>query len=160
MLGRGLAVAVLWAGADQLTKWWILNLFASDPDIRLWVVTGFFNLVLTFNRGISFGIFNTDSPLNAVVFAALAAIIVIALLWWLRRVENTLLAIGIGLIIGGAIGNAIDRVARGAVVDFLDFHLGQWHPFAFNLADAGISLGVGLLILDGLIGRRRKGAMG
>jgi len=160
MLGRGITVAILWAGADQLAKFWILTLFAGDPDIRQWIVTGFFNLVLTFNRGISFGIFNTGSAWNAVVFAALAAVIVVALLWWLRRVENTLLAIGIGLIIGGAVGNAIDRVARGAVVDFLDFHLGQWHPFAFNLADAGISLGVGLLILDGLMGRRRKGAMG
>jgi len=160
MLIRGVAIAIVWAVLDQLSKLWVLNLFASDPDARQWVVTGFFNLVLTFNRGISFGIFNTASAWNAVVFAALAAIIVLALLWWLRRAETWLLAAGIGLIIGGALGNAIDRVARGAVVDFLDFHLGQWHPFAFNLADAGISLGVGLLIIDGLFGRRRKGAMG
>ncbi|MGO8916901.1 MAG: signal peptidase II, partial [Stellaceae bacterium] len=74
---------------------------------------------------------------------------------WLRRVREPLLALAIGLVIGGAIGNVIDRLWRGAVVDFLDFHLGQWHFYVFNLADAAISVGVGLMLLDSLLARAR-----
>jgi signal peptidase II len=157
MLIRGIAVAVLVVVADQLSKLWVLDYFAAfDPPRRSDYVADFFNLALVWNRGISFGLFNGDSALNGLVFVALAAAVSIALLLWLRRAETWLLAAAIGLIVGGAVGNAIDRLTRGAVVDFLDFHLGQWHPFVFNLADAAISLGVGLLLVDGLLGRRRK----
>ena len=120
-------------------------------------MTGFFNLVLTMNRGISFGIFN-DPEMGEVVLVVVAAVIVVGLLIWLRRVKSHLLTLAIGFIIGGAVGNAVDRLLRGAVVDFLDFHVGQWHPFAFNLADAAISVGVALLVLDGLLGGRGQAA--
>ena len=121
---------------------------------RVVPVTGFFNLVLTWNRGMSFGLFNSGTMLNAVVFTVLAAAIVAALVVWLRRVRDSWLGLAIGLVIGGAIGNVIDRVARGAVVDFLDFHLAGWHWFAFNVADAAICIGVGLMLMDSLLGRR------
>jgi len=151
----GLGVAAGTAIADQLLKAWVLSLFAAAPARpRPREITPFFNLVLTWNRGMSFGLFNTGAALNTLVFTAVAAVIVAGLLIWLRRVREPLLALAIGLVIGGAIGNVIDRLARGAVVDFLDFHLGEWHWFAFNLADAAICVGVGLMAIDSLLGRR------
>ena len=156
MLRRGLAVAAVVAIADQLSKAWVLRLFAEQqqPVERMQPVTGFFNLVLTWNRGMSFGLFNNDATLNAAIFTVIAAVIVGGLLVWLRRAQEALIGIAIGLVIGGAIGNVVDRLWRGAVVDFLDFHLGDWHWFAFNLADAAICIGVGLMVIDSLLGRR------
>lgn len=154
----GLVTAAIVAIADQLTKLWVLDFFAARPDqppvARL---APFFNLVLAGNRGMSFGLFNGETGPNTVVFTALAAVIVLGLIAWLRRVQGALLRLAIGLVIGGAIGNVADRLHRGAVVDFLDFHLGAWHWFAFNLADSAICVGVATLVIDGLIGRRRSG---
>jgi signal peptidase II len=154
----GLATAAIVAVADQVTKLWVLDFFAARPDqppvVRL---APFFNLVLAGNRGMSFGLFNGETGPNTVVFTALAAVIVLGLIAWLRRVQGAFLRLAIGLVIGGAIGNVADRLHRGAVVDFLDFHLGAWHWFAFNLADSAICVGVATLVIDGLIGRRRSG---
>jgi signal peptidase II len=156
MIVLGGVIALLVVILDQIAKFRILDYFAAHPEsARQIVITSFFNIVLTLNRGISFGMFN-DRNGGGMILVALAALIVIGLVVWLARVKSALLAVAIGFIIGGAAGNALDRLWRGAVVDFLDFHLGQWHPFAFNLADAAISLGVGLLILDGLIGGRGR----
>jgi signal peptidase II len=157
MVWRGLAVALLAAAADQLSKLWILALFAAHPGMRFFPVTPFMNLALTWNHGMSFGLFDTDARFNAIIFTALAAAIVVGLVLWLKTVRQTLLAIAIGLVIGGAIGNVVDRLLRGAVVDFLDFYLGRWHFYVFNLADAAISVGVGLMVLDSLLGRARAG---
>jgi len=155
MVRRGLLLAIIILIADQASKFWLLSFFAGAArGERVWPVTGFFNLVLTWNRGISFGVFNDANGYDALVFAVVAAIIVAGLLWWLTRVTDGWIAAAIGLIIGGAVGNAFDRVYRGAVVDFLDFHLQEWHWFAFNVADAAISIGVVLLILDMFRGRR------
>jgi signal peptidase II len=153
MVRLGLAVAAVVALADQLTKAWILSFFA-DAEPHFYPVTGFFNLVLTWNRGVSFGLFNNESTGNALVFILAAAVIVAGLLWWLARLREPLLASAIGLVIGGAIGNVIDRLLRSGVVDFLDFHWAGWHWFAFNLADAAITIGVGVMLIDGLRGRR------
>ena len=151
----GLAVAAGVAVADQLAKAWVLHFFAARGDVaRFAPVAPFLNLVLTMNRGMSFGLFNTGAAFNALIFAVLAAIIVAALLVWLARTREAWLAVAIGLVVGGAVGNVADRLARGAVVDFLDFHLGAWHWFSFNLADAAISVGVALMLIDGLRGRR------
>lgn len=156
MVFRGIVVAVVVIVLDQLAKFRILDYFVAHPEsARHLRVTGFFNLVLTMNRGISFGMFN-DRGHSGLILLVVAAIIIVALIVWLFRVKSGLLAVAIGFIIGGAGGNALDRLVRGAVVDFLDFHLGEWHPFVFNLADAAISVGVGLLILDGLIGGRSR----
>ncbi|MGH7034262.1 MAG: signal peptidase II [Stellaceae bacterium] len=154
----GLAVAAIVAVADQAAKLWVLDFFAARPDQPpVLHLAPFFNLVLAGNRGMSFGLFNGAAGANTVVFTALAAVIVLGLIAWLRRVQGSLLQLAIGLVIGGAIGNVADRLHRGAVVDFLDFHLGGWHWFAFNLADAAICVGVAVLLIDGLIGRRRSG---
>ena len=155
MLGRGLAAAALVALADQLSKAWILQRFAEGgpPDL-VPPLTWFFSLTLTANRGMSFGLFNSDAALNTVVFTALAAVIVAALIVWLKGVRQTLLALALGMIIGGAVGNVIDRLWRGAVVDFIEMHLAGWRfPWIFNGADAAISIGVGLMVIDRLLGR-------
>lgn len=149
--GLGIALAVI--VADQAAKAWVLRFFAAHDGAPVAAVTPFFNLVLTGNRGMSFGLFNTNAAMNTAVFTALAAAIVIALIVWLRRAHSSMIRLALGLIIGGAIGNVIDRLVRGAVVDFLDFHVGDWHWFAFNLADAAICLGVVALLLDGLLAR-------
>jgi signal peptidase II len=151
----GLGVAVVVAAADQLTKAWVLQFFAARPDRDpIVTIAPFFNLVLTGNRGVSFGLFNNGAAPNMLIFTAVAAVIVIGLLVWLRRAATSTLRLGIGMIIGGAVGNVVDRLMHGAVVDFLDFHLGTWHWFAFNLADAAICLGVATLLLDGLLARQ------
>jgi signal peptidase II len=150
----GLAVAVVIALIDQLAKAWILSLFAVEAGARIIRIAPILNFALVMNRGVSFGLFNTDASLNAAIFALIAALIVAALLVWLARTRDRLLQIAIGLVIGGAAGNVVDRLVRGAVVDFLDVHVGEWHWFVFNLADAAISVGVGLMVIDGLRGRR------
>ena len=155
MLRLGLGVAALIAVLDQLSKAWVLNLFAEQPPMeRVRPVTPFFNLVLTWNRGMSFGLFNNDAALNAVIFTIAAAVIVTGLIVWLRRTREPMLVVAIGLVIGGAIGNVVDRLWRSAVADFLDFHWMGWHWFAFNLADAAICIGVGLMVIDSLLARR------
>jgi signal peptidase II len=158
MLARGLAVAAAVAVFDQLGKAAVLRHFdvggcplPYQPPHQS--IAWFLNLVLACNRGVSFGIFN-DSPRLNLVFVLVAAIIVAVLVYWLRRVTSRFLAIAIGLIIGGALGNVIDRIRLGAVVDFLDFHIGYWHWPAFNLADSAICIGVAAMLLDGLLVRR------
>ena len=135
LLTRGLAVAALVVVLDQLSKWWILERIMLPP--RVIEITSFFNLVLTWNRGVSFGMFNTDSPLNVWVLPLVAVAIVVMLVAWLARADRQLLAIALGSIIGGAIGNLIDRVRFGAVADFLDAHAFGYHWPAFNVADFG-----------------------
>jgi signal peptidase II len=151
-IALGLSLAAIVVLLDQLSKLWVVErLTASRPFLH---ITEFFDIVLVRNRGVSFGLFNNDAAINGIVFSLLAAVIVVVLLVWLWRAPGTLLPAAIGLVIGGAIGNVIDRLRLGSVVDFLDFHLGAWHWPAFNLADAAICIGVGLMVIDGLLGRR------
>ena len=116
----GLLVAVLAIGVDQVTKWWIL-IYIMDPP-RVINVTPFFNLVLVWNRGISFGMFSDESMAGVWILSFLALIIVGFLFNWLRKAESKRVAISLGLIIGGALGNVIDRAVHSAVLDFLDFY--------------------------------------
>lgn len=154
MLRRGLVAALLVAILDQLSKAAVLAFFAGRSFGDRETVTSFFNLSLTYNRGISFGLFNGAAGMGALVFSLAAAAIVAVLIYWLSRVSSPFLAVAIGLIIGGAMGNVIDRLRLGAVVDFLDFHLGTAHWPAFNLADSAICIGVAAMLLDGLLLRR------
>ena len=154
MLVRGLAAAMAVVVLDQLSKAAVRGCFAGHATGEHEDVTSFFNIVLIYNRGMSFGLFNGAGGLNALLFSLVAAAIVTVLIYWLSRVESPLLAVAIGLIIGGAIGNVIDRIRLGAVVDFLDFHAGSWHWPAFNVADSAICVGVAVMLLDGLLLRR------
>jgi len=153
MLRRGLAVAAAAAALDQITKALVLGFF-GEPGCALHrvSVTPFLDLVLTCNPGVSFGLFNRG--VNSLIFLLVAVVIILVLMFWLSRVRANFLAVAIGLIIGGAVGNVIDRVRFGAVIDFLDFHLASWHWPAFNLADSGICLGVAAMLLDGMLSRR------
>jgi signal peptidase II len=151
----GLAVAVLAAAADQAVKLWLL--FVLDLGGRgIVTLTPFFDLVLTWNTGISYGLFRQEGPLGQWALLALKAIAV-ALLWiWLSRAGTRLTALSLGLIIGGAIGNAIDRFAYGAVADFALFHVTtasfsfKW--YVFNLADVAIVAGVVGLLYETILG--------
>lgn len=148
---RGLLVALAVVALDQAVKAWVVAFFAARGT-DLVTVLPVFNLVLTWNRGVSFGLFNGGG--ETLLFAVVAAAIVAALVWWLSRAGTRGLQLAIGLVIGGAVGNIVDRLARGAVVDFLDFHVGTLHWFAFNVADTAICLGVFFIALDGLLGER------
>jgi signal peptidase II len=119
-------------------------------------VTFFFDLVLTKNTGISFGLFSGNPEMGRWLFVGVAGAIVVSLLVWLARVERGILGLAIPLIVGGAVGNVIDRVRFGAVVDFLYFHLGNYDFPAFNLADSAITLGVALILIDSLFGEGRS----
>jgi signal peptidase II len=157
MVALGLAVAALVALLDQLSKLWVLRYFGETACASHFVpVTSFFDFVLTCNRGVSFGMFNQpgDPALGFWIFSIVATIVVLALVVWLFRVRSAFLATAIGLVVGGAIGNVVDRLRLGAVVDFLYFHAGAWYWPAFNLADSAICLGVAAMLLDGLLLRR------
>ncbi len=145
-LGLTLAAAVV--VADQMVKWWAIGVLGDEPyGIEILPV---FNLVLVWNRGISFGMLG-GGALPPWLLGAIALGVTLALVIWLRKVETRLLAAAIGLVIGGALGNVIDRFRFGAVADFLDVHWGDYHWPAFNLADAAISVGVVILLIDALL---------
>ena len=151
MLVRGLFTAIAVTVLDQLGKAAVLGFFAGQAFDAHERITPFFNIVLTYTRGMSFGLFNNAAGVNALVFSLVAALIVGVLVYWLTRVDSPLLAVAIGLVIGGAVGNVIDRIRLGAVVDFLDFYVGSWHWPAFNVADSAISIGVAAMLLDSLL---------
>ena len=150
----GLSIAAVVGVLDQATKWWIVDAFMQPP--RVIPVAPFFNLVLAWNRGVSFGMFDSDSDLTVWILSALALVIVMALAVWLRRADRLTVAAALGLVIGGALGNVADRLQFGAVRDFLDFHAAGYHWPAFNVADASITVGAVLLVLDSLFVKDEK----
>jgi signal peptidase II len=145
---RAGALLALVAVLDQISKWVMVAELTARP--RVIEVTGFFNLLLTHNTGISFGIFRGGDTWVRWALVVLALAIVGLLMHWLWREPRGRMALAVGLICGGAVGNVIDRIRIGAVVDFLDFHAAGWHWPAFNLADSAITLGVAVLLLDSL----------
>lgn len=151
---NGLIVSAAVLAADQVTKWLILSTVMQPP--RIIPVTPFFNLVLGWNRGVSFGMLNSEADLSAWLLPLAVIAITVALGVWLYRSDRPRVAVALGLIIGGAIGNLVDRVRYGAVLDFLDFHAAGFHWPAFNLADSGITVGAIVLILDSLFVREEK----
>ena len=152
LFGLGFGLAIVTLALDQLSKWWIVNFIMKPPVVQ--EVGPFFNLVLGYNRGVSFGMFGSDSELIRWLLCALAILIIFALIIWLLRIEKFRLAAALGLIIGGAVGNVIDRILIGAVVDFLDFHIAGFHWPAFNIADMGITCGAALLIWDAIVDQK------
>lgn len=147
----GLCVALAVLAADQASKWLMLGAVMVPP--RVVEVTPFFNLVLVWNKGVSFGLFPQGTAGGRWALIGLSLLFVAVLAAWLRRPGGARVAWGLGGVIGGALGNVADRLIHGAVVDFLDFHIAGWHWPAFNLADSAIVVGAGLLLLDALFGR-------
>lgn len=155
MMRSGLAIAAVVLVLDQIAKWWILSVVMMPP--RIIEVTPFFNLVMVWNPGISFGLLGDGEAWQPWLLSAFGTIVAGGLLVWLHLGEHgRTSAAAIGLIVGGALGNVIDRLRFGAVLDFLDFHLAGWHWPAFNVADAGITIGVTILLVDALLRERRE----
>ena len=155
-LRLGLGVALLLLAVDQASKWWILEVVRL-PDLRnlpLFAIGPFgLDLTMVWNRGVTFGLLSGDGPLNHIILALVAAAIALFLLRWMARAETRLVAGALGAVIGGAVGNVVDRLRFGAVVDFVDAHAWGWHWYVFNLADAAIVCGVAVLLVDALFGR-------
>ena len=145
---NGLIVSAAVLTLDQLTKWWIVFIVMQPP--RIIEVTPFLNLVMGWNYGISFGFLNSVPALALWLLPMVAVVITAALGVWLYRTDRLRPALSLGLIIGGAIGNLVDRLRFGAVADFLDFHAWGYHWPAFNAADSAITVGAVMLILDSL----------
>jgi len=149
LAGAGVALLVL--VLDQLSKAWLLGVLAANPGgIE---VTSFFNLVMVWNSGVSFGLFGEDSESRRWLLIAVTLTITATLVIWLWRRPAPLVALALGAVIGGAVGNVIDRLRFGAVADFLDFHAFGWHWPAFNVADSAIVAGVALMLVDSLRAR-------
>lgn len=154
-LRLGVIAAVATLVLDQASKFWLVRVFdiAHRGTVRL---TPFFDLVLAWNQGISFGWFQNDGFIAQIVLMAIKAIAVVVLAVWMARSRTPLATLALGLIIGGAIGNGIDRFAYGAVVDFALFHIkiGEttFNWYVFNLADVAIVAGVGALLYDSFWG--------
>jgi signal peptidase II len=155
----GIVAGVLVLAADQFSKWWVLDVLHL-PDLRQAVLLPVLNLTMVWNRGVTFGLLNGLGAWGHVVLATVALVVVVALGVWLRRAENKMTAVAIGAIAGGAIGNVIDRVRYGAVVDFIHAHVdtpwGDVSWYVFNVADAAIVCGVAALILDSQLSKRRQ----
>jgi signal peptidase II len=115
-------------------------------------VLSFFDMVMVWNPGISYGLFPAGSRIGAILLIVLSLIAVAALSWWLAKAERLILAVGLGLVIGGALGNVIDRAIYGAVADFFHFYAFGHDWYVFNVADAAISIGVIVLLLDAFAG--------
>lgn len=170
---NGLTVALLTLLLDQLSKWMVLeHVFKPalglpslpldewyDSLIRLPYLQieylPFFSLTMVWNEGVGFGMLGGAGPL---ALMALAGVICVILLVWMYRAPDRYTHIALGLMIGGAIGNVIDRARLGAVIDFLDFHIAGWHYPAFNVADCGVVIGVLLLLLQPLFKGKVSGS--
>lgn len=150
----GIWTAVLLALIDQTSKTIILTFVMKPP--RIIEITEFFNLVLVWNRGVSFGMLQSSSVWGPILLGAVTLIIIVLLFFWLREANTKLYAIALGLIIGGALGNLTDRVIYQAVVDFIDIHFFGYHWPAFNVADSAISIGAIYIIYESLFNRTRE----
>ena len=139
-----LAIAALAFGMDQSVKWWLLNI-VNMPDVRHITITPFFELVMAWNKGVSYGLMTTHVQTLLIGIS----ILISAVLWlWACRSPRPLTVSGLGLIIGGALGNAMDRAVHGAVADFFLFHWRDWNWYVFNPADVAIFAGVALLLYE------------
>ena len=148
----GLLAAALIFAADQATKWWVLTVL-DLPTLGSVALLPVLNLTMVWNRGVTFGFFNGLGGWSTAVLDAVALAIVAALFVWLRRAQRPLVAAALGGIAGGALGNVLDRVRYGAVVDFIHAHALGWSWYVFNVADAAIVCGVAALVIDSLLHR-------
>ena len=149
------AAALVVVAVDQLTKAWILGPF-DLPDRGMVEVLPILRLTMVWNHGVSFGLFGGHGDVGRWALVAFETGVALALAIWARRGERPLLALGLGLVMGGAIGNVIDRARFGAVTDFIDVTALHF-PWVFNVADSAINIGVALLLWDALTGNKPAG---
>lgn len=149
----GLSVALMIFLIDQGHKWWmLLGLKLKSGDVI--TLTSFLDVVMVWNKGISYGLFQQSSTLGRMVLLAIALATCLFLIIWLARTSHRLVAIALGLLVGGALGNALDRLVHGAVADFFSLHAFGYYWYVFNLADMAVVAGVALLLYDSIIMRR------
>ncbi len=151
MIRLGLSIAALVFAADQLSKFWVLRIINLD-EIGNIPLLPFADLTMAWNRGVSYGLLATHMQ---ELLVGLSLAITVLLVVWLAKATTPLAAACYGLIIGGALGNALDRVLHGAVADFVHVFWGNWSWYIFNVADIAIVAGVALLLYDGLLGRQK-----
>jgi signal peptidase II len=144
LMGMGLATFVLIL--DQISKWVVLNHLMVPP--QTFPITSFFNIILTWNRGVSFGLFSSTNLYGPWLLAAIAFAFIGVIILWVWQAETKIMALAFGSVLGGAIGNLLDRLRFGAVTDFLDFHAFGYHWYTFNIADAAIVIGVALILFE------------
>ncbi|MEM1284576.1 MAG: signal peptidase II [Pseudomonadota bacterium] len=156
LLGIGAVLALVLLVLDQIVKRAVLDHFLALPAGSSVEVTPFFDLVLVWNRGISYGLFQAGSAAQVWLLVGIKIAITLALIVWLIRNADKLTAIALGILIGGAIGNTIDRVLYGAVVDFVSLHAAGFYWYVFNLADVWVVAGVALLLYDAFFVDRAK----
>ena len=153
----GLIAAVLTLALDQASKLWLY--FGTDLVLtQPWRIAPFCDFLIVWNRGVSYGMFQQEGDLGRWLLVGFSVAAAVGLGVWMRRAGSRLLALALGLIAGGALGNAIDRAAYGAVLDFVHLHAGEWSWYVFNIADAAIVAGVVGMILDVLTPERGKPA--
>ena len=143
----GILAALLVLVADQASKWWVVEWYHL-PERGSVPVLPWLNLTMVWNQGVTFGLFRQDSALGPWVLALIAVAVVVGLWIWLRRAESVRVGTALGAIAGGAVGNVLDRVRFGAVVDFIHAHAFGWSWYVFNVADSAIVCGVAVLLLD------------
>jgi signal peptidase II len=155
MLRYGLILAAFVVIADQITKYIVLGPGQFSPpgclelgmNCRVIELTSFFDLRMVWNRGVSFGLMRANTDIVRWALVLLSFVISGVFVWWLRTADRRLTSTALGLVVGGALGNVIDRIRFGAVCDFFDFS-GLWFPWVFNVADSAITLGAVLLAVD------------
>lgn len=153
----GLIAGVLTLALDQASKLWLY--FGTDLVLtQPWRVAPFCDFLIVWNRGVSYGMFQQEGDLGRWLLVGFSVAAAVGLGVWMWRAGSRLLALALGLIAGGALGNAIDRAAYGAVLDFVHLHAGEWSWYVFNVADAAIVAGVIGMILDVLTPERGKPA--
>jgi signal peptidase II len=155
VFGFGLLVAAVTLAADQATKYLVLASSRLEMGERI-TVTPFFDLVLAMNKGISYGLVPQHTEIGRWLLVMVNLAASGLFIFWLSRAGDRLLAAAVGLLIGGALGNAIDRVLYGAVVDFVLLYWGNWRWYVFNVADAAVVAGVIGLLYDAFWGRATK----
>ena len=154
MLKRWLGLAALVIVLDQITKLWIISDFVYGEGMR---VTNFFNLVHARNMGAAFSFLSDAGGWQRWLFSAIAVVAAVWITWLLRKhAQEKLFCFALALILGGALGNLIDRIAYGYVVDFLDFYWKSYHFPAFNVADSAITCGATLLVLESFMKKQEK----
>jgi signal peptidase II len=154
---RGLIAAALLFAGDQLSKWAVTGPMGIDHLGAAREITGFFALRFVPNVGVSLGLLSADSDASRWALVAMTALIAAGVAVWMTRERQPADQIALGLVLGGALGNILDRIRFGFVVDFADLHIGEWRPFlVFNVADAAITVGVLVLLVRALLTRDKS----
>jgi signal peptidase II len=153
--GFGFLVALVVFGLDQLVKWLVTGPLGLNQIGDQLVITPFFNFTFTQNEGISLGLLNATNPVGRWMLVGLTSAIAIGVAVWIGREKNRVDQVALGMVLGGALGNILDRVRFGYVVDYADLHFGEFRPFLiFNVGDAAISVAVVILLLRAFLTRK------